>query len=181
MTNEAIAQGALYFGVKMKKCNKCQEIRDFDQFPKDRSKKDGYATICKICQKLHRELPEVKARAKEREQSESTKLTRKQYRLSDRGKQVAKKSYQKNYDTLYSNQVERHNRDKRKRQAKAKIASEVRAGRMKKAKEFTCSFCHNQARDYHHYLGYEITHWFDVIPVCRKCHVDITRQESVSV
>lgn len=171
----------MYLGKKMKKCNKCQQFRDYSEFEKDKSKKDGYATICRICRKEYRSRPEIKARAKEREQSTSVKLTRKIYRLSDKGKQVSKESYTRNYDKLYKAQVERHNKDPKKRKAKAKITSEIRAKRMRKAKEFTCVSCNNaQASDYHHYLGYELEHWLDVIPVCRKCHVDITRRESSS-
>ena len=33
----------------MKYCNKCQETKQFSEFSKDRSKKDGYHNICKSC------------------------------------------------------------------------------------------------------------------------------------
>lgn len=37
----------------MKKCNKCNEIRDESEYQKDSSKKDGLRTICKICCKKY--------------------------------------------------------------------------------------------------------------------------------
>lgn len=162
----------------MKFCNKCHQTKSFNEFQKDRNKKDGYSTICKSCRKAYKDLPEVKARSKERERTNQIKFTRKQYRLSGRGREIAQESYKRHYDSIYANQVERHNKDPRKRQAKAKVASEVRAGRMSKAKDFNCSYCPNRASDYHHYLGYDLIHWLDVIPVCRTCHVGITLQES---
>ena len=35
-----------------KKCNKCEEIKSIDEYYKDRSKKDGCATFCKVCSRL---------------------------------------------------------------------------------------------------------------------------------
>lgn len=36
----------------MKKCNKCQNIKEYQYYFKDKSKKDGYHTICKDCTKI---------------------------------------------------------------------------------------------------------------------------------
>lgn len=33
----------------MKKCNKCKQLKSFDLFPKDKSRKDGYAYRCSEC------------------------------------------------------------------------------------------------------------------------------------
>lgn len=33
----------------MKTCNRCQQSKELDQFAKDKSKKDGYRTICRQC------------------------------------------------------------------------------------------------------------------------------------
>lgn len=35
----------------MKKCNKCKEIKSLSEFFKDKTKKDGLHTICKLCSK----------------------------------------------------------------------------------------------------------------------------------
>lgn len=37
--------------IRLKVCNKCKIERDTTQFFKDKSKKDGFHTICKICRK----------------------------------------------------------------------------------------------------------------------------------
>lgn len=34
--------------------------------------------------------------------------------------------------------------------------------------------CGNKAKDYHHYKGYEPEYWFDILPICRKCHIAIS-------
>jgi hypothetical protein len=37
------------FGSKMKKCNKCQEIKNIEDFHKKKSNNDGLDTYCKVC------------------------------------------------------------------------------------------------------------------------------------
>ena len=43
----------------MKKCNKCLDIKNLTDFPKNKRQNDGYSNICKECKKckyiLHRE------------------------------------------------------------------------------------------------------------------------------
>jgi hypothetical protein len=38
--------------INTKKCSKCYEIRDISLFHRDKSKKDGYDSSCKLCEKL---------------------------------------------------------------------------------------------------------------------------------
>lgn len=35
----------------MKKCSKCQEFKNLESFPKNKTRKDGYASRCLICQR----------------------------------------------------------------------------------------------------------------------------------
>ena len=37
----------------MKKCNKCHELKSFDQFHKNKVFKDGYAHYCKLCRSIY--------------------------------------------------------------------------------------------------------------------------------
>lgn len=46
----------------MKTCNRCKETKDYSDFDKDKSKKDGVHTICKKCQKEYRSTEKFKAR-----------------------------------------------------------------------------------------------------------------------
>mgnify|MGYP001818747479 CR=1 FL=1 len=51
----------------MKKCSKCDQVKDLGEFKKDSSKKDGYYSSCKICsnrdrRKRYEESPEIRDR-----------------------------------------------------------------------------------------------------------------------
>jgi hypothetical protein len=37
----------------MKRCYRCEEVKQFEEFFKNRSKKDGLSTECKSCQKIY--------------------------------------------------------------------------------------------------------------------------------
>ncbi len=43
--------GLLYIYNKMKECLKCKILKDINEFFKNKNNKDGYANLCKICQK----------------------------------------------------------------------------------------------------------------------------------
>lgn len=57
--------------------------------------------------------------------------------------------------------------------AHAAVYKAVRAGRLAPVNTLICTFCENQAKEYHHYLGYERENYLNVIPLCKKCHADI--------
>lgn len=40
----------------MKKCNKCSELKSFDQFAKDKTRNDGLNSNCKQCKKQHYDI-----------------------------------------------------------------------------------------------------------------------------
>lgn len=46
----------------MKRCFKCKENKEFDQFYKNRSTKDGYSGICKKCQSGNEKINNTLAR-----------------------------------------------------------------------------------------------------------------------
>ena len=55
--------------------------------------------------------------------------------------------------------------------ARSLVNQRVRFGRMHKASECLCFRCGKQAAHYHHYLGYDFEHRYDVQPVCIACHL----------
>ncbi len=57
-----------------------------------------------------------------------------------------------------------------KQKARAKVRTNIDAGRMPNANTLICMDCGNRAREYDHYLGYEEAHWLDVQPVCSSCN-----------
>ena len=50
------------------------------------------------------------------------------------------------------------------------VNSAVWNGRMPSPKTLQCANCGDQAREYHHHAGYSREHWFDVTPLCTRCH-----------
>ena len=81
----------------MKKCNKCLDIKNLTDFPKNKRQNDGYSNICKECKKckyiLHRE----------------------------KNIEYQKKYNQKNkekistYNNFYQKEYRKHNKEKRKK------------------------------------------------------------------
>jgi len=76
-----------------------------------------------------------------------------------------RKQYQRNYQKQYYRLHLDHYK------AKDAINHAIRDGKLLPALHYWCS-CGKQAEQYHHW-SYEPEHWFDVIPVCHKCHVHI--------
>ena len=56
-------------------------------------------------------------------------------------------------------------------QASSAISYEIKCGRMARPTELPCRDCGSSADEYHHHLGYARSHWFDVMPLCKSCHV----------
>lgn len=73
----------------MKKCNKCCEIKSFDEFYKDRTKNDGYTTFCIECKKKSNKESRLK-------NIETIKLSNKKYR--EENKEIIKIKRKIHYD-----------------------------------------------------------------------------------
>src|SRR5437868_15336536 len=52
------------------------------------------------------------------------------------------------------------------RKAHNALHNAIRYNRIPRASALACAECSNQAKHYHHHLGYDPEHWFDVIPLC---------------
>ena len=147
-----------------KRCTDCKQFRALSEFHKDKNSKDNYRHICKTCISIR----DKKYREKRRKYSyryyhtEEGESIYKKYRLSARGKQVHKKSHQKYCEN-----------NPKKRKAKVAVNNAIRAGKILRPDSFCCQNCPEQARQYHHWLGYEPKNWFDIIPICRPCHCKI--------
>jgi len=88
-------------------------------------------------------------------QTEHGKNVRKNYRQSKEGKAA-----QKRFRIRHPEQCK----------AKDAVKYAINAGKLPHPNTLQCHYCPAQAEEYHHFLGYAPEHWFDVIPVCRKCH-----------
>ncbi len=50
------------------------------------------------------------------------------------------------------------------------VRQAVKTGKLPHISTLQCIKCKTQAKEYHHYLGYEPEHWLDVVPTCIRCH-----------
>lgn len=130
-------------------CPHCKTNKPVAEFYKNRSRYDGLAGWCK---EGYREYHRVYAK------SEQCKAAARKYRRSEQGKKT-------------QNNSSRLCRKAYPAQCKARNAVNhaIRAGKLPPIKLLECVYCGEQAEYYHHWAGYEPEHWFDIIPLCRKC------------
>ena len=147
-----------------KRCSKCKQIKPVNEFYRNKSMAGGYANQCISC----------------------FKETHKKYRDSDKGKerdlryrstekwqeihQAANRKY-KQTEASKTSYASYYQRNKHKNRARGRIFDAVRSGRIKPATDFPCVHCGKPALEYHHHLGYDDAHSFDVIPLCKTCHI----------
>ncbi len=152
-----------FIGDKMKLCTKCHKPKILSEFHIDRTKKDGHRPDCKICDSLRSRLyaktEKGRASHKRSNNSEKGKASRKRYSQTEKGKLTQKASHERTY-TRYPE----------RRKAIIAVNNAVKLGKIPNIKTRKCYFCYEQAQQYHHYKGYELKFWLDVIPTCRKCH-----------
>lgn len=150
-----------------KRCSKCKQNKPLPEFSKSRTTKDGLQTYCNSCKKLYQQqyqqTPKGRAsnskRAAKYRNSSKGKASIRAYRQSERGRVVHRKTVAKhNALNLYY------------AKAKHAVESEIRAGRFLPANTRPCHYCPTQAKEYHHWQGYEPKHWLDVVPACLECH-----------
>jgi hypothetical protein len=150
----------------MKRCSKCKEWKEISEFGSNKSKKDGLATECKICANInslrYSHSPHGSKMRKLYEQRDNVKKRKADYEHSERGKQNKRKNL---------------NKFPEKRKARRMINNAIRDGRFPHSSTENCIACGNQAQEYHHYLGYDIEHWFDIQAVCKPCHIILDKAQ----
>lgn len=136
--------------IVAKCCGKCKQTKSIDEFYKDKSKKDGLHTVCKVCIKIFQ-----KEYAETEIGKEGHARASKRYSQTRKGRQTQKR-YRKN------------NPDKRR--ARHVVSHAIECCRLPRPDTLPCHYCEAQAEQYHHWRGYAKEYWFDVIPVCVPCH-----------
>ena len=101
--------------VNTKKCTKCGIEKELTEFYKDKSKKDGVKTQCKVCcseaKREYRQRPDVREHSKQRN---------KEYYSQNRTeiRQRQKEHYQKNREAILKQQKEYEQRPENKERIK---------------------------------------------------------------
>ncbi len=143
----------------MKKCNRCLEIKPFDDFSRDKNKKDGFSTLCKKCRsesfakyrQKNRDILLIKNREYSKNNAEKLAEYQRQYRKNnpEKVKAINKKSRDK---------------DLRKLRARQRVRMRVYRGTMQK---LPCQVCGDPKSQAHHQ---DYNKPLEVIWLCQKHH-----------
>jgi len=103
-------------------------------------------------------------RDKKYRQTEKYKATQKRYHQSEKCR-VANRKRAARFRIKYPDHFK----------ARQVVNNAIVVGRLPRPDTLQCHYCQKQAAEYHHWDGYAKEHWFDVIPICTKCHGNIYR------
>jgi len=168
-----------------KACTKCKQIKSLSDFYKDKQKRDGYTSSCKICC-----TSQVMQYAQTPTGYQVRMQANRKYQKSEKGKKNAQRYAQYYYGTERGKFTAKHYKQSKKgKETAARLAREyrrthpfyaiatnavnhaVQGGKLPRPDTLKCHYCPAQAKQYHHYLGYEPEHWLDVFPICCSCHL----------
>lgn len=153
----------------MKTCWGCKNAKPFEAFSKCSSSKDGHQKLCKAClskynaARNYAPVEDGEKTCPKCQQTLHVSAFGAHKRHRDGRQTVCKKCAAVQCHAYWSSSEER----KWKHKARAKVRSEVRAGRMKPQPCAKCGAARAQA---HHHKGYAIEHWLDVEWLCIDCH-----------
>lgn len=116
----------------------------------------------KITRKRYRQSEKCKATEKHYRQTEECKLSQNRYNATHKGK-VTRQRIIKRYRIRHPERALAH---------KA-VRHAITTGELPRPDSLQCS-CGEQAKEYHHHLGYEPEHHLHVIPLCKKCHTSLS-------
>lgn len=170
VTNEAIAQGALYFEDKMKKCSKCKEWKEETTDNFYSNSRGKLMSECKIC---------FKTREKQKYHTDEFTKNRKSEWAKTKRDKIKHSEYNKKYTkTARGKEVQKIGkasyREKFPERIRAKnlVHYYIKQGKIPNISTQVCK-CGKQATDYHHP---DYSKPLEVIPVCRDCHLAIHKE-----
>jgi len=151
----------------MKTCKRCQALKPFTDFGKDKNRLDGLTDWCKPCRNDYRK----QWRENNLEHAKETERKSKRDERERKGKQHFRDTYNewyaKNSDKKKEYVAERRKNDQKKIKAQNKINKAVMSGKI--VRPSTCERCKKTRKvDAHHY---DYDKPFDVIWLCRSCHM----------
>lgn len=175
-----------------KPCSKCGQCKSLDEFHRDKYKKDGHVSRCKVCVAEYNRSPErsialrtyaqseigraVNRRASRRyAQTVKGQATKQRYARSDK-RRAAQRRYDQSGKGRKRRQQTGHKYRKchpEKVRARTAVNHAIVAGQLPHISRCECRDCGQQAHLYHHA---DYNKPLDVIPLCRAC--DRTRHDA---
>lgn len=163
-------------------CVKCQQIKDISEFTIASKRTDGREPYCKSCKheyrvtyyasplgksanKRARASLSYKAWQRRRARTEGERLRNLERIKTELGKASRKRYYENNRD---------------KSRSRRKMQNAILNGTIPHVKTLKCVMCQGNATEYHHHNGYAPEHALDVIPLCRKCHIQVTYPDAMT-
>ncbi len=150
--------------ILTKHCGKCNQEKVLTDFYKNRAQPSGLSSWCKVCILARGREPEVLERQRIRQQTPESKEWHLRYAKTDKVK-ARRKKYNRNRSIEYPEKIK----------ALSAVNNAIRKGLLPRPDSFMCT-CGDVAKEYHHYLGHDKEHYFDVVPMCCICHRRIDAQ-----
>lgn len=172
-----------------KTCTNCKKTLSIDLFVICRRNKDGHGAKCKDCHKAIcdnyvkanttkrlKSSQEYYKRNKEKHRKLVTEWRKKNPEVY---KEIKGRYIANNRDKILQ-YIKLHAREQMNRQramyperykARNKVNNAIASGKLPKASALPCYYCGGKASEYHHYKGYDLPNWLEVLPVCKGCHV----------
>lgn len=136
----------------MKMCSVCQRALDFTSFFKDRSKKDGHCSTCKVCSRKRAD------NWKEKNRDKVERYFKNYYAKNKREKTCQEKQKRRLKD------IETIKRYPERRKARQMVNNHIIAGKIKR---MPCEVCGNEKSQGHHC---DYSKPLEVIWLCYKHH-----------
>ena len=151
--------------IVTKRCTKCKKIKSMSEFYKHSRYKDGHRRWCKDCDKQS---------VLDWRKTERGAILRKKHVSKYRKTQKYKDCYKRWQHSPKGLKFRQAFRDRHRDKilAQKAVCQAVKNGTFPPANNYQCK-CGKQAEHWHHHNGYAMEHRFDVVPLCRLCHVYI--------
>lgn len=153
----------------MRKCSNCKVVKNFDQFYKEKQRKDGYGYFCKQC---------YKEREKKRQLDpywiDKRKLQNAKYHEENRDQIAERKKKWRSTENAKILCREQTKRWKKKNSSKVlahhAVENALKTGKI--VKKERCEICNSKVKLDAHHPDYR--KHLSVIWLCRKCHSKLT-------
>ena len=141
-----------------KKCVKCKELKELDQFNIDTTRSFGRQSWCKQCKN-----EQIREKRRTPDGRKKHNLENAQYIRTPKGKATRK--------TITVRFRARH---PDRRSANIAVMNAVHSGKIPRISTQKCAICRGMAQEYHHF-SYEEAEWLNVKPLCKNCHNSLHR------